>query len=309
MAAPLTRSLTMPRFKSKLARWSFWLGALLIAFLAFAVFATRTTPPALAPGVTKENRSINLAGRDVAFTLYWPVDRSHAPLVIVAHGFTRSERYMAGWGTALAAEGFIAAVPTQPALADHDLNAQVLATLADHLREHRRVGLMGFSMGGLTTLLASAKTPVDAWAGLDPVDMDGSGAKAASKLRMPCGVLLAEPESWNMHGNARRLLERLKAPRFALKVRGATHLDPESPTDLLGQLACGFADPARHAIFRRYAIAFLKSVLKDDLEAQKVLEGASDDSAVTGVENNMPRLTSSASLSPPEILLPLNAQL
>ena len=41
------------------------------------------------------------------------------------------------------------------------------------VRSNGKVGLVGFSMGGLTTLLAAASLspPVDAWVGLDPVTL------------------------------------------------------------------------------------------------------------------------------------------
>jgi dienelactone hydrolase len=65
---------------------------------------------------------------------------------------------MAGWGGHLAGEGFFVAVPTQPAFADHALNGRVLAALVEKYRTQRRVALMGFSMGGLTTLLTTSHT-------------------------------------------------------------------------------------------------------------------------------------------------------
>jgi dienelactone hydrolase len=171
------------------------------------------------------------AGREVAVTIYYPAARDEAPVVIVAHGFTRSKRYMAGCGADLAAQGITAIVPTQPALADHALNARALAEIVEKIRSgelklrvkaNKKVGLMGFSMGGLTTLLAASKTSVDAWVGLDPVDMDGSGAKAAATLDVPSAILCAEPEPWNLNGNARGLIAVLPKVKLAVKVRHET---------------------------------------------------------------------------------------
>lgn len=261
---------------------------LIVALLLLSVlyWASRTEAPSLPGSVSKETRQLMLAGRSVAVTFYLPADRPTAPLVIVAHGFTRSKRYMAGWGIELAAQGFLAAVPTQPALADHDLNARALAELVTQLRSHAvplkvrcngKVALMGHSMGGLTTLLAAAKTPVEAWVGLDPVDMNGSGAKPAAGLTIPCAILRAEPEVWNLQGNATRLIAALHAPKLCLLVRGGTHLDCESPTDLLGQLACGFVHAPQQATFHRYATAFLRSTLMDDKAALEVVNKAHED--------------------------------
>ena len=169
---------------------------------------------------------------------------------------------MAGWGGHLAGEGFFVVVPTQPAFADHELNGRVLAALVEKYREKRRVALMGFSMGGLTTLLATTHTPVDAWVGLDPVDMNGKGKIAAAKLEVPAAFLLAEPEAWNMHGNANGLVEAVPGEKHVFRVVGGTHLDAEWPTDLLGQLACGFVDEKCQQQFRDKATSFLRETLQ-----------------------------------------------
>lgn len=244
------------------SRW-LWLGVIgLVVMAGLVYFATRTQAPPLPAGVVKEHQWLDLAGRRVSVTLYHRAQDENAPLVVVAHGFTRSKRYMAGWGGHLAAEGFFVVVPTQPALADHELNGRVLAALVEKFRAKRRVALMGFSMGGLTTLLASMHTAVDAWVGLDPVDMNGQGRVAAASLKVPALFLLAEPEAWNLHGNAEKIAEAIPGAKQLVRIPGATHLDAEWPTDLLGQIACGFVDAQRQAQFRQRALAFLKTTLR-----------------------------------------------
>ncbi len=282
----------------KIRRW--WPRLLIAGLLVcgFLFASTRTVTPAMPARVSKEARHLMLAGQPVSVTLYFPAARGDAPLVVVAHGFTRSKRYMAGWGVALAREGFIAAVPTQPALADHELNARVLAELVSELRSGKitskvkagpKSALMGFSMGGLTTMLAAGKQPVDAWVGLDPVGMDDSWLHAGKTVTIPCAVLRAEPQAWNKYGNARDVFAVLPGPKFSLKIRGATHLDAESPTDFLGQLTCGRADASRRATFERYAIAFLKATLMDDADARRILDGAKTDSALDEVQDERQR--------------------
>ena len=268
-----------------------------IAILLLALYwGTRTQAPHLGPEVRTQTRDMILAGQRVHVTYYIPINVMEAPLVVVAHGFTRSKRYMAGWGAELAAQGFIVAVPTQPALADHELNARVLAELVERTRQGQiklkvtpvgRVAMMGFSMGGLTTFLAAAKHPIDAWVGLDPVGMDDSWLQVAKDVKFPCAVLRAEPGAWNKNGNARALYAVLPTPKFTLKVRHSTHLDAESPTDFVGQLACGWTDPARQALFKRYAFAFLKAHLVDDRESLRVLHAANHDDGVTEVDDHL----------------------
>lgn len=233
----------------------------LLVLITFVHCTTRTDTPPLPAGVKKEHVRIELAGRSVSVTLYRPAKDENAPLVVVAHGFTRSKRYMAGWGSHLAGEGFFVVVPTQPGFADHALNGRVLAALVEKYRAQRRVALMGFSMGGLTTLLAATHTPVDAWVGLDPVDMNGKGRVAAAKLKIPAAFLFAEPEAWNMQGNANAIAEAVPGEKLIFRVQGGTHLDAEWPTDFLGQLACGFVDEKRQQQFRNQATQFLKAKL------------------------------------------------
>ncbi|MES2598658.1 MAG: alpha/beta fold hydrolase [Verrucomicrobiota bacterium] len=257
--------------------------ALLLLLAILYAFGRRTPAPALAPGVTKEHLRLTLAGQIVSVTLYRPAKDDNAPLVVVAHGFSRAKRYMSGWGAELAAQGFLAVVPTQPALVNHEINSSVLAALVEQYREKRRVALVGFSMGGHTTLLAAQKTPVDAWLGLDPVDMDGTAKTVAAKMKMPSAILCAEPEMWNMRGNAAALIAALPGPKFTLQVTGSTHLDAEWPPDLIGQIACGFVTPQYQSTFRRYAIAFLQATLRDDAQAKATLQKAITDAALTKV--------------------------
>jgi dienelactone hydrolase len=264
-------------------RWLRRVGLIALLLGSCLYWASCTTAPILDAGVTKEVRRLSLAGRLVSVTLYQPSNRPEAPLVVVAHGLTRSKRYMAGWGADLAAKGFLVAVPTRPAFVNYEVNRQALAELMQQLRQNHRVALMGFSMGGLTTLLATQRTTVDAWVGLDPVDMNGSGVKAAAAMQVPCAVLRTEPEAWNMQGNARSFLKSFRSPLFAIKVRGATHLDAESPTDLLGQLASGFVDAERQALFKRYAIAFLQATLMHDEDARQLSLKAGQDQALAEV--------------------------
>jgi pimeloyl-ACP methyl ester carboxylesterase len=190
----------------------------------------------------------------------------------VAHGFTRSKRYMAGWGADLAARGMVVAVLTQPYLAKHQRNAQAIADLADlgragewpvAARGNGKVALVGYSMGGLTTLLAASKIarPIDAWVGLDPVDFEGRGAVAAARLRAPGLALIAEPAPFNRDGNAQPMLKRYGGELQVLKVVGASHMDAEYPVDWLGQFACGWVKPERQAHFRRLTLDFLSAVL------------------------------------------------
>ncbi len=229
---------------------------------------TCTTSPELPAGVVKQSSKLACGKDNVAVDFYYQKQAAPRPMVVVVHGFSRSKRYMAGWGADLAGHGMIAAVMTQPYWARPVRNGAAIARLVELGRAGKwpieasgngKVGLVGFSMGGLTTLLAAStlSPPVDAWVGLDPVDHAGRGASRAALVKAPGLALLAEPSPFNGQGNALSMLQHYGGPLQVMKVTGATHCDAESPTDLLGQLACGWVDPRRHELFRAAALQFL----------------------------------------------------
>ena len=244
-------------------------------------------------GIVKSEQRIKLTGKEVAVDFYLPLGVKKAPVVVVAHGFSRSRSNMAGWGSLLASNGFIAVIPDLPAWADHDRNSRAVRELLDRLNSKALVtepepngegALMGFSMGGLCTLLAAAtNSQVRCWVGLDPVDTGRKGATAAVGLTIPCALLLAEPSRCNANGNAAQIVAALSGPLFALRVRAATHADPEQPTDWLAELACGKADPKRHEIFERYAVTALKAACFRDARSVATLAAATNEAAVKDV--------------------------
>lgn len=191
--------------------------------------------------------------------VYWPDTTVRAPMVIIAHGFLRHRQNMAGWGRHLATRGIVAVVPDLPARSDHARNSLFISDLQAHLTnqepwrrriDSRRVGLMGFSAGGLSTLLAAARSPnVAIWVGLDPVDRDGMGAKAAAKVRAHTVVLTAEPSSCNAQGNARNIVAALPRPEH-FRVPGSVHVDAEWPTSRSAELVCGRSTEEKRREFR-----------------------------------------------------------
>ena len=81
-----------------------------------------------------------------------------------------------------------------------------------------RVGLMGFSAGGLATLLSAAGDPGPGiWVGLDPVDHNGMGAKAAPSVKCHALVLTSEPSACNGREHAQH--HRRPAPMRTLQYR------------------------------------------------------------------------------------------
>jgi len=202
--------------------------------------------------------------------VYWPDSTAPAPLVIVAHGFSRRRRNMSGWGQHLAQEGFVAAVPNLPAWSDHARNGRFISELCAYLCateswqariDPTRLGFMGFSAGGLSSLLAAAANPnLAIWVGLDPVDHGGSGVKAAALVQCRAVVLTADPSACNAHGNAHGIITAL--PRCEhVSIAGAVHVDAECPSDWLAELVCGRSTAEKRNEFRQHATSALHEAL------------------------------------------------
>ena len=267
------------------------LGTMAAAAAAYYLLHVPGLP--LPAGVTKRTQSVALTGQPVNVDFYLPSASGPVPVVVIAHGFSRNRKTMAGWGGMLAAHGFLAVVPDLPTLADHARNGRAVAELLTEVQAGKllsqpkpdgRAALVGFSAGGLSTLLATgSNTNVSCWVGLDPVAMGAAATQAAESLRSPSFVLRAEPASWNANGSARRTFMSLPGPAFTLAVNHATHVDAESPTSLAADWICGQSDPARREVFGRYLLASLQVGLLRDQAAFRQLNAATNDTAVREV--------------------------
>lgn len=238
-----------------------WVHVFAACGLALAGCVSR---PALPELVIKESKVINAGKERMSVDFYRPRHSRPAPVVLVVHGFLGRKENMAHWGVALSEAGMIVVVPSLPALVDPARNARAVAQLTELARSVRlpvaarsngKVALVGFSKGGLETLMAAAmlNPPVNAWVGLDPVDRYGQGRMAAAAVRAPGLALLAEASAINDHGNAGQLLWRFGGRLRQVSVEGAGHLDAESPR--------GSLDNEIFAVFRRETTGFLQSEL------------------------------------------------
>jgi pimeloyl-ACP methyl ester carboxylesterase len=195
-------------------------------------------------------------GRSFEADLFGP---SVAPrgTVVLAHGFLRDRQSLGALARELADRGALVLVPDLPFLADPVANAAALSTIVIDVRGGRfgpvpaRTILIGFSAGGLASLLAAARTPgITGWIGLDPVDRAGEGLHAAARVSAPAIVLRAAPHSCNAWANSHgwgSFLPRLQ--RDAL-MESATHCDFENPGDPVCSAVCGAPDPQRQAAIR-----------------------------------------------------------
>ena len=204
-----------------------------------------------------------LDGHRVALDVY-PAASAARGAVILSHGFTRSRRTMAGHAQALAGAGVLALTPDLPCTFDFRCNARALAALVGLLRAGGTFGdpvdsvmLVGFSAGGLSSLLAADTPGVVGFVGLDPFDrtMPGEtgplGLAAASRLRPEALLLRAPPSRCDADAVAAPWATVLPALWRDELIVGASHCDFESPTDWVCRLACGDADPVRQQRVRQ----------------------------------------------------------
>ena len=169
---------------------------------------------------------------------------TNAPTVLIAHGFLRSSSNMIDWGGHLGSWGLNALVVDMCNFADHEQNGLALAELASNLGIDAPL-YMGFSAGGLASLVAAANSNPLGVLTLDPVDdMNGTGSTLTGQVNAPLLGLIGEPSDCNSQNNSISLLQGTNAAHI-FRVTDADHCDFEAPTDdlcengVLGFGACG----------------------------------------------------------------------
>lgn len=232
--------------------------ALLGAAVAMLTMAAAAGPAAPSPVQTQVHA---LDGHHVTLDVYPAAGRLRGA-AILSHGFTRSRRTMAGHAQALADAGVLVLTPDLPCTFDFRCNARALAALVGSLRaggtfEVERVMLVGFSAGGLSSLMAADTPGVVGFVGLDPFDrtMSGEaerlGLAAAGRLHTEALLLRAPPSRCNAEAVAAPWGTVLPALWRDELIAGASHCDFESPTDWMCHLVCGDTDLARQQQVRQ----------------------------------------------------------
>jgi dienelactone hydrolase len=209
--------------------------------------ANALRPAAASPVQTKVHA---FGGHRVTLDVY-PAVGPLRGAAILSHGFTRSRRTLAGHAQALADAGVLVLTPDLPCTFDFRCNARALAAMVGLLRTGGTFGapvagvmLVGFSAGGLSSLLAADTPGVVGFVGLDPFDhtMPGKtevlGLAAAGRPRTEALLLCAPPTSCNAGAVAASWGTALPARWRDELITGASHCDFESPTNWMCRLAC-----------------------------------------------------------------------
>jgi len=238
--------------------------ALVGAAAVMVAIAAGAAPAAPPPVQTQVQTQVHeLDGHRVTLDVY-PAAGPLRGAAILSHGFTRSRRTLAGHAQALADVGVLAVTPDLPCTFDFRCNARALAALVGALRAGGTFGapmdkvmLVGFSAGGLSSLLAADTPRVVGLVGLDPFDRTMSGETerlgfaAAGRLRTEALLLRAPPSRCNAEAVAAPWGTVLPALWRDDLIAGASHCDFESPTDWMCRLACGDTHPARQQQVRQ----------------------------------------------------------
>jgi dienelactone hydrolase len=228
----------------------------LFAMVALACHANERRTVELAKGDTPIAVDVHLAS---------PVAAPRGGVVFV-HGLMRSRETMAGFAKEVASRGLVAVVPDLPAIADAGINSRALREVVAALRSGKfsapvdRVVLVGFSMGGLWSILAADAPGVVGWVGLDPVDTpDKRGLEAARALKVPASLVIAPATPCNAYGSAAPWAKAFLQPAGETLVADATHCDFESPTDGWCRFFCGESEERRQ---RAVSEALMSAVAK-----------------------------------------------
>jgi dienelactone hydrolase len=227
---------------------------------------------------TKVSGTARIKEGNIAYDLYLPGGNKPAPVILVAHGFTRRSGHMVGWGHRLSEEGYVVIIPQLPSIFDNRENARVINGIIPWLfansphaerMDSRRIGLMGLSAGGLNTLLAAADNPlVKLWVGLDPVDHAGLGLAAAPRYKGASVILRAPPTAWNGNGNALLIEKALPNGCKDILIPDSVHIDAEWPTDIFAELAIGISTEKAREAFARNAVDAINGYFKASQTAE-----------------------------------------
>jgi dienelactone hydrolase len=213
--------------------------------------------------VIPQTQVLKINGTSVEVDVYKPLG-SQKGAAILTHGFTRSRTTMAEHAQALAAKGVLAITPDMPCTFDFRCNAAAITTLVNLLRNtdtfggsSQRIMLVGFSAGGLSSLLAADTPGVVGFVGLDsfdrvlPNETERAGITASRRLTTEALLLRAPASSCNAKAVAAPWGSEMKALWRDELIAGASHCDFEAPSDWKCRLACGDTDPARQLQVRQ----------------------------------------------------------
>jgi dienelactone hydrolase len=232
--------------------------ALMLIAVSSVLHASESTP-----NIRPQTQVVKINSTSLEVDVYKPIGPQKGA-AILTHGFTRSRTTMGEHAQALAARGVLAITPDMPCTFDFRCNASAITEMVSLLRNtttfgssSQRIMLVGFSAGGLSSLLAADTPGVVGFVGLDPFDRvlsnetERAGIMASRNLTTETFLLRAPASSCNAKAVAAPWGAELKALWRDELIASASHCDFEAPTDWKCRLACGDTDPARQLQVRQ----------------------------------------------------------
>ncbi len=237
-----------------------------------------------AAGVQTANGTRTTARGDrIDYDLYLPEGRAAAPAVILTHGFGRSRKQHADTARFLAEKGMVVLVPNMGSLlGGKGAQAANVENTVDHivwLRERSaregdllkgrldpgRIALAGHSAGGAVSFDAALSAqdrgvPVAGVVLMDAAPWPETVDRARQAKQFPIASLRSEPSMCNGSGSVSKLLDNLSFSADDIKIRGATHCDPEGPTNLLCRVPCGGSSATAQETYRSLMFLFLRDL-------------------------------------------------
>jgi hypothetical protein len=193
------------------------------------------------PGVV-----VSATGCAVHYRFYRPQTSDTKDLVVLGHGFLRSQERMVDLARALADAGIpvVTLDYCNSRFWDgrHFRNGLDMIRVADALGAEGVV-YAGFSAGGLAAVVAGRNDPrTIGVVALDLVDANRLGETMASGLDRPLVGLLGDPSPCNAENNGLAVFSA--SDRASVEwVEGADHCDFESPSDWLCRILCQREQP------------------------------------------------------------------
>lgn len=191
-----------------------------------------------------------LEGCDMAFTSLTPTSPSTEAVAVLTHGFNRDRSTMQVLAEHLASWG-VASVTVDLCFAsifgvDHEQNGADLVAFAAARYPERAVHWVGYSAGGLASVLAADGSEATASVlGLDLVDNADLALMVAPELTAAFGALIGQPSSCNAEGSG-LAVPMAHGTSSILQLEGADHCTFEDPTDAVCTILCE-PDPAPSA--------------------------------------------------------------
>lgn len=251
--------------------------ALLVSFtLSLAVSA------AVFPVAVESGRRAAFTGETVVYDLFVPQGAAgqRFPAILLIHGFARSKAQHAANARYMAERGIVVMTPNLTSTAGDEGQYRNALNMVDLLYwlvvrsvtpgdtlsgklDFTKLGLAGHSAGGAVafeaaTISQAIGLPLTALNLLDAVPWSRTTAAAPALSPLGLASLRSEPSSCNANGSVLGLLGGLRFASEDVRIVGATHCDPENPSDFFCRLVCGGGSTARQTTYQRLMYLFFR---------------------------------------------------